>query len=435
MNSLVERSDGIPGCEVSATCNTKINIPNSQIPYDPNNPTAAQKASAARDNCGAINSCSVFNAKEQLVSVTGAHAYQSPATNQLRGPCPGLNAAANHGYLPRSGAPTILQTINGLGAAYGMSLDLAGILAAYAVAIDGDPVTGTWSIGGPQAGLPIIENGQGISWSHNKYEGDTSIGRCDAYINNGDAHSLSTTRYAYAYEVGMADDSYTFDKFAQAFTANTFRSIQQNPYYFAPLFSTTLVAPAAYNFVIAFMSNHTAQQPGGYLNGAIFKEFFAITGDYPNFSWQPGQERIPNNWYRRPSSQQYQAVGGVFGDLIPNFLAYPNSFRFGGNTGKVNTYTGIDLANYTNGVYNADNLFQGNNFACFVYQNIQQGQPDSVNANPLASTVAGIFTPYLNKVFGGITCPQLQSLNDNNLGVYPGHKYSPNPPANAPENC
>lgn len=174
-----------------------------------------------------------------------------------------------------------------------MSTDLAGILGAYAIAIDGDLTSLTWSIGGPQAGVPILDAGQGISWSHNKYEGDSSIARCDAYTNNGDAHSLSTTRFREAYEEGMADDSYDMDVFSRAFAKNTFRSIQQNPYYFAPLFSTTLVSPAAYNFVIAFMSNHTAEQPGGYLNAAIWKEFFGVTGDYPNFEWLPGQERIP----------------------------------------------------------------------------------------------------------------------------------------------
>jgi hypothetical protein len=189
---------------------------------------------------------------------------------------------------------TIPQTITGLGGLYGMSPDLAGILAAYAIAIDGDLVSMTWSIGGPQPGVALLDSGQGISYSHNKYEGDSSIARCDAYINGGDAHSLSPTRFTYAFEAGMDNDRYTFDKFDRAFAKNTIRSINQNPYYFAPLFSTTLVSPAAYNFVIAFMSNHTEAEPGGYLDGDIFKEFFAVTGDYPNFTWQPGQEKVPD---------------------------------------------------------------------------------------------------------------------------------------------
>lgn len=37
-----------------------------------------------------------FNAKEQLVSNTGTHAFIAPSGSDQRGPCPGLNAAANH---------------------------------------------------------------------------------------------------------------------------------------------------------------------------------------------------------------------------------------------------------------------------------------------------------------------------------------------------
>ena len=222
-------------------------------------------------------------------------------TDQVTGPCPGLNAAANHGYLSRNGVQSLPKTIEGLGQAYGMSLDLAGFLGAYAIAIDGDLSSLTWSIGGPQPGIPLVDNGQGISWSHNKYEADTSIGRCDAFVNDGDAHSLSTTRFAYAMEEGIKDDRLDMDKFARAMAKNTHRSIQQNPYYFTGLFSTTLVAPAAYNFVIAMMSNHTAEQPDGYLNEAMFTQFFGISGKYPNYSWKPGQESIPKVCKRRHS--------------------------------------------------------------------------------------------------------------------------------------
>lgn len=294
LNTLEERAS--KGCTTSKICNSPPYVSDKTAGI-PKKPTAAMKVSAARDNCGFVNSCSVFDAEEQLVSVTGQYAYASPAASQIRGPCPGLNAAANHGYLPRSGFATLPETVTGLGAMYGMSADLAGFLAAYAIAIDGDLLSMTWSIGGPQGTLgspSILGNGQGISWSHNKYEGDSSIGRCDAYINNGDAHSLSVQRYALAYATGQPEDRYTFDKFAQEFTKNTYRSVMQNPYYFTGLFSTTLVSPAAYNFVIAFMSNHTEAEPGGYLDGSIFKEFFGVSGSSPKaFKWNKGQERAP----------------------------------------------------------------------------------------------------------------------------------------------
>lgn len=50
-----------------------------------------------------------FDAEDQLVSVTGAHKWEAPTASDTRGQCPGLNAAANHGYLSRSGISTIAQ--------------------------------------------------------------------------------------------------------------------------------------------------------------------------------------------------------------------------------------------------------------------------------------------------------------------------------------
>lgn len=142
---------------------------------------------------------------------------------------------------------------------YGMPPDVSGALSAYAVAFTGDVVTQTWSIGGPLPANILTSSGllagaQGISYSHNKYEGDTSIGRNDAYLNDGDAHSLNVTRFAFAYATGMDDDRYTLDKFRQDIQTNQERSVQNNPYYFAPPFSTTAVVPAAYNLVINHVS-------------------------------------------------------------------------------------------------------------------------------------------------------------------------------------
>jgi hypothetical protein len=42
-----------------------------------------------------------------------AYPYQDPKPSDQRGPCPGLNTLANHGYIPRSGIVTVAQTIVG----------------------------------------------------------------------------------------------------------------------------------------------------------------------------------------------------------------------------------------------------------------------------------------------------------------------------------
>lgn len=53
-----------------------------------------------------------FNAADQYVDVTdnGPHPFRAPRPNDRRGQCPGLNAAANHGFLPRNGIPTIADS-------------------------------------------------------------------------------------------------------------------------------------------------------------------------------------------------------------------------------------------------------------------------------------------------------------------------------------
>lgn len=99
-----------------------------------------------------------FDAEAQYVDVSpgSGHEFQAPGDTDLRGECPGLNAAANHGYLPRNGIASIPETVDGLAAAYGLAPDLSLFLTAVSIALSGDPVAETWSIGGafqPVTGL------------------------------------------------------------------------------------------------------------------------------------------------------------------------------------------------------------------------------------------------------------------------------------------
>lgn len=60
-----------------------------------------------------------FDPAAQLVDVTGVHAFTPPnfAAGDQRGPCPGLNALANHNYLPHNGVAAwtdiFTQTVSG----------------------------------------------------------------------------------------------------------------------------------------------------------------------------------------------------------------------------------------------------------------------------------------------------------------------------------
>jgi hypothetical protein len=63
----------------------------------------------------------VFDAKSQYVSTTGDHSFGPPnyGAGDVRGPCPGLNAAANHNYISRNGVATMGDFIKGVNEAYG----------------------------------------------------------------------------------------------------------------------------------------------------------------------------------------------------------------------------------------------------------------------------------------------------------------------------
>lgn len=96
-----------------------------------------KRSTAARDP---LQKRASFDAASQYVSTTGKYAFVPPnfRAGDVRGPCPGLNAAANHGYIPHSGVGTIGDFIDGTNRAFGMSLDLGTFLAVFGAVFDGN---------------------------------------------------------------------------------------------------------------------------------------------------------------------------------------------------------------------------------------------------------------------------------------------------------
>jgi Peroxidase, family 2 len=71
----------------------------------------------------------IFSASAQYVATSGQYAFVPPSnvnteTGDQRGPCPGLNAMANHNYLPHDGVATIQEFIDGT---YEGMFDLASL--------------------------------------------------------------------------------------------------------------------------------------------------------------------------------------------------------------------------------------------------------------------------------------------------------------------
>jgi len=360
----------------------------------------------------------------QRIDVSGEHAFVAPGPNDQRGPCPGLNAMANHGYLPHNGVATISEFVSQTALVFGMGTDLGAFLSIYGALVDGDGTS--WSIGGPSSAVnglgSLVSTPQGISGSHNKYEGDSSPTRGDLY-EYGNDYKLVMSQFQQMYDLGKADDNYDLDLLTN-FRATRFQqSIENNPYFFYGPFSGVLVTPAAYTFIYRYMSNKSEEYPEGRLNGEVLKSFFSITGDDGNFTYTEGWERIPENWYTRNAADPY-GITGLTLDTQAMGLQHPEFEVPGGNTGTKNSYVGLDPSDLSGGVINAGNLATNNNAVCLAYQATLQFLPD-VLRGVLNDVSGAISSSGLGDQFSSITksldCPQLQNIDESQFSNYPGN--------------
>ncbi|SCZ87361.1 BZ3500_MvSof-1268-A1-R1_Chr2-2g04827 [Microbotryum saponariae] len=388
--------------------------------------------------------------ESQLVDITGVHAFKAPGASDTRGPCPGLNVLSNHGYFARNGNTNLVESISALVEVFNMGVDTAvspltnsrlgqtslltsvsfspaiqTVLVAYSIAIIGDPIALTWSIGrSPDKStlLPgILSAPGGIDQSHNNYESDASVTRGDSFLTNGDVWSVQIDKFKALYNLqpDPATADYTRDILVQHRNFTIQQSISTNPnFYFAP-WSGLVVATAAHNFVAHFFANHSASRPEGYLDQSTLKSFFSIVGDTPEtFTWVPGEERIPSNWYK--PSTPYTLVD-VVTEVVAAILAVPAAGKIGGNTGKVNSFVGVDVANVTGGVLNAQTLLEGNNLFCFAYATARAGVPTILGG--LVSTLGqtlGFLDSKLAGILPQLGCPQLDKLNLDAFNQFPG---------------
>ncbi|CCG81135.1 Putative uncharacterized protein [Taphrina deformans PYCC 5710] len=390
-----------------------------------------KRASAASGESYTGFPTTVFDAADQMVVNDGTYYYKAAdfSAGDIRGPCPGLNAAANHGYISRDGITDLVEAIQGTNKVFNMGIDLGGFLSAYSVLTDGNPLSTKWSIGGiGDLGtmLPGQGTGKGLTGSHNKYETDSSPMRGDLYqYGNNYELQLSQFQRFYDYHRGEENPNYTFDDLLAWRKERFTDSVENNPNFFYGAFSGIQVSQAAFTFISAFMSNHSAEYPNGFLSRDTLKSFMGVTESGGNddgtgtLSFNPGTERIPDNWYRRSSSNPY-SIPAFELDAARIFAYDPRTVSVGGNLGETNSYAGINLEDITGGVYNAQNLAEGDNLFCFAKQLLTIGSGDAIQSltAALGNAVSTITGQYIN-VLG--TCPELTSIDQSNLKEYPGY--------------
>lgn len=247
-----------------------------------------------------------FNAGTQMVSTTGIHAWMAPVPNDIRGPCAGLNAAANHGYLPRSGIVDSASINSGLQEAFGLDQSATRVLQAATQFFDGDPVTGRWSIGYHSDATQslgavgtALGNETGIcAYGHLKTEGDASITRGDWLAPTMNSNCASYPVFAQELldlAKSMTGGNITPRVLAQHSSNRKQHSVATNPNYFSPAYAGVAFTFGAHMFAYELLANHSAAHPRGIMPPAIFESFFSYKRDSTGaLQYTYGHERIPD---------------------------------------------------------------------------------------------------------------------------------------------
>ncbi|KAJ5095070.1 hypothetical protein N7532_007361 [Penicillium argentinense] len=360
----------------------------------------------------------LFSLMNKPVDVYGEHEFQPPSfeNGDQRGPCPGLNALANHAYIPRSGVVSFGNVITAINEVYGMGVDLATILAIMGTVWTGDPLSldPSFSIGGRDTGVNNLLNNlggllgdpQGLIGSHNFIEADSSNTRDDLYVT-GNNHKLNMDKFMEWYNMST-DGTFDMDLMAKRAKIRFDQSVQTNPnFYYGPV--TGLIARnAGYIFSGRLFRNHSHENPEGVLTKTIVRNFYAIYGEEGNLTYREGWERIPENWYKTPVDWGLIQLNL---DTIDWIAQYPELGSIGGNLGKVNSFAGLDPGDLTGGVFNLTNLLEGNNLLCFVFEVLKFASPNALSgiyktlAEPLEFVTNVLAEPLLN-----VTCPAFEDL-------------------------
>ncbi len=233
---------------------------------------------------------------------------------------------------------------------------------------------------------------------------------------------MQLSQFTALYELGQQNgDSIDLGVLTNYRATRFQESISNNPYFFNAPFSGVVASPAAWSFIYRFMANKSAEHPEGVLDGETFKSFNAITGTYPNFQYTPGHEKIPDNWYKR-NLVDYYTIPYLAIDTNVMALAHPEFLSVGGNTGKTNSFAGIDPEMLTGGVFNSQNLLQGNNGICFGLEASLQEAPDILSG--LYSDVDAAMDKLgtaIDSATNGLGCPKLNEIDKSQFYKYPGY--------------
>ncbi|KZT31907.1 Cloroperoxidase [Sistotremastrum suecicum HHB10207 ss-3] len=256
-----------------------------------------------------------------------AHPFQAPGPNDQRGPCPGLNTLANHGYLPRNGIASFEQIITAVREGFNMEHDLAGALAGFAMLARGNAFIDLVSIGGESPLVPVLPgaidgpNPPGGISKHGRFEGDVSMTRQDAAIGDNVHFQDSLYDELLLYTGRFGDDSpvtgngsIVTTKVMQEFKFARFVEDQvKDPVlqYHVGRFTLSYGEAA---FVLNFFANGT----DGTLSTPVMGSFFR-------------NQTFPDDWYRRSSPGDINLIGEGVDQILSAHPIAPGANDANGN--------------------------------------------------------------------------------------------------------
>jgi len=309
--------------------------------------------------------------------------------------CPGLNAAANHNFLPRDGIATFAELVDAQQNVYNVGYDLATLLAALGLTLtDGDLVTEKLSIGCDAttrtSSNPTLTGAEPGLDGHNKFEADSSLTRNDFFLDDGDDFTFNGTLF------GMMDS--TTGSYFDRSGLSTYRyqrwhqsQIENPDFFFGPL---SLLLYGAASFLYELMPSGTHDyQP----DLATISSFFGTTQNSDG-TWAFTAEQIPANWTNRVSPY---TNNDVTLEIVQMYLLNP--VLFGGNT-AAGSFDTLSFGPIQDGTISPD--ISAQDTSCLLYQLATSSVPSYANGL-ITPTVDALdfITTKLGPSFDNLGCP------------------------------
>ncbi|KDR72108.1 hypothetical protein GALMADRAFT_1344340 [Galerina marginata CBS 339.88] len=312
-----------------------------------------------------------------------AHPWKPLAPADIRGPCPGLNTLASHGWLPRNGIASPAQIVTAVQEGFNMANDVAIFIVYGAHLVDGNILTDRLSIGGktaltgPELPAPAIVGGLN---THAVFEGDSSMTRNDFFFGNN--HDFNETLFDqlvdFSNRFGAGKYNYTvagelrWKRIQDSIATNPNFSFV-SPRYFTAYAESTLPV----NFFI------DGRQTDRQLDLTVARGFFQNSS-------------MPDGFFRPNESRGIQGIG---------LIAAAHPIEPGSNVGGVNNYV-VDptSANFST--------------PCLLYENFVNKTIKGLYPNPTGDLRMAL-NKNLDFFFSGVNAPGGQVGNSSCTQVFP----------------